>query len=188
MRPRPADQAGFTLIELLVALALTALLALALSAGIATARRGWDAVAAAGDDTAPAVLALVRRQLGLALPLQPEKVGFTGGPDWVAFLAPSPSPALDGVLYRQRLERRDDGLWLSWSPLDGGPGHERRLLSGLKAVELAYWDEGGWRSAWDDPKRLPLLVRLRLVPADSRRGWPDLMAGPVVGWPVRPQP
>lgn len=178
-------QAGFTLIELLVAMALTALLAVALTAGIATARRGWDAIAA-HDDAVPATLALLRRQITQALPLEPERVGFTGGPDWLAFAAPSPSPALDGVLYRQRLERRADGLWLSWTPLNGGNSFERRLLAG--GLELAYWADGGWQSSWSDAKRLPRMVRLRLIPPDSRRAWPDLLAGPMVGWPVLPQP
>lgn len=178
---------GFTLIELLVALALTALLAVALTAGIATTRRGWGAVAVANDDRTPAVLALLRRQLSQALPLQPETVGFSGGSDWVAFLSASPSPALDGVLYRQRLEQRADGLWLSWVPLDGGDSHERRLLDDGMRLDLAYWGEGGWHSSWQDARRLPRMIRLRLVAADGRRAWPDLMAGPVVGWPVLPQ-
>lgn len=178
---------GFTLIELLVALALTALLAGALTAGIATTRRGWDAVAAANDDHTPAVLALLRRQLSQALPLQPEAVGFTGGAHWVVFVSVSPSAALNGVLYRQRLEQRTDGLWLSWTPLDGGDTHQRRLLDDGLSLELAYWRDGGWHSSWRDAGRLPRMIRLRLVTTDARRAWPDLLAGPMVGWPVLPQ-
>lgn len=179
--------AGFTLLETLVAMALTALVALALSAGITTVRRAWDGLAAAGDDDAPAALALVRRQLGQAAPLAADRSAFAGGPDWVGFVAPSPSPALDGVLYRQRLERRGDGLWLTWQDLDGGPVHQRRLLAEV-APGFAYFGEAGWQSSWSDPERLPRMVRLGLRAADPRRAWPDLLARPMVGVPLLPRP
>lgn len=170
-------EAGFTLLEVLVAMALTAVIAMALSAGISVARRGWDGIAASGDDAAPAALALARRQLTQALPLAPERSGFAGGPDWVGFIAPSPSPVLDGVLYRQRLERRGDDLWLTWQDLDGGPLHQRRLLAGA-APAFAYFGEVGWQASWNDTAHLPRMVRLRV------RSWPDVLAGPIIGWPI----
>lgn len=178
---------GFTLLEMLVALALTALVALALAAGIGTTRRGWDGIAAAGQDAAPAALALVRRQLAQAAPLVAGRSGFSGGPDWVGFVAPSPSPALDGVLYRQRLEARGDGLWLTWQNLDGGTVHQRRLLAGVTPA-FAYYGEAGWQNSWSDPERLPRLVRLRLAGPDPKRGWPDLLAQPMVAVPLLPTP
>lgn len=175
------SQAGFTVLELLVAMALTVLVAMALSAGIATARRGWDAIAAAGDDAAPAALALARRQLTQALPLAPDRAGFAGGSDWVGFIAPSPSPSLDGVLYRQRLERRGDDLWLTWQDLDGGPIHQRLLLAAA-VPGFDYFGEAGWQSSWVDALHPPRMVRLRL------NSWPDVLAAPVVGWPILPKP
>jgi prepilin-type N-terminal cleavage/methylation domain-containing protein len=171
--------AGFTLLETLIAMALTALVALALSSAISVARRSWDGIATAGDDAAPAALALARRQLTQALPLAPDRAGFAGGPDGVGFIAPSPSPALDGIVYRQRLERRGDDLWLTWQDLDGGLLHQRRLLAGA-APAFAYFGEAGWQNAWTDAAHPPRMVRLRVS------SWPDVVAGPMVGWPILP--
>ncbi|HSV28128.1 MAG TPA: hypothetical protein VLL76_01180, partial [Candidatus Omnitrophota bacterium] len=152
---------------------------------IAIAGKAWRGVSAQSDGAV--VAGFLRRQLVQAVPAQPDASGLSGDSDRLEFLGPAPARSMPAGLYRHRLELRRDELWYAWAPLDGGTGHERRLLTGIGRLDIAYAGrEGRWQSAWSDPARLPRLVRLRLVVAGE--DWPELVAGPVVDWPVLDRP
>ena len=59
---------------------------------------------------------------------------------------------------------------------------ERSVLADdIKAIAIGYFgrDAGAarttpptWRERWDDPHRLPLLIRIDVTPAKARSAWP----------------
>lgn len=79
-------------------------------------------------------------------------------------------------------------LVLQWTPdiSDAGRAMARQtivLLVGVAALDIAYWlrgpTGGAWVGAWDD-QRLPLLIRLHIVPVSgARQRIPDLVIAPV---------
>jgi hypothetical protein len=52
------------------------------------------------------------------------------------------------------------------------------LLSGVRALQLAYLGPSGWSSAWTGP-HLPPLVRVTLRFTDPGRKWPPIEVAPV---------
>ncbi|WP_369039666.1 type II secretion system protein J [Stenotrophomonas maltophilia] len=192
---------GFTLVEVMLATVLLAGgLALAFASvrsAMAVSQRGEQI--AAQSERMRAVQALLRRQLAGALrsPLEVpdptrEPVFFQGDAHGLQFIADLP-----GYLGR-------GGPYLHALTVEGAPGQRRLLLdlvlvqdgeriaenpprppevlaASLKDVQLRYRgvDPGNgqmtdWLPRWDDTRRLPLLVEVRVVPSTGTP-WPPLV-------------
>lgn len=151
----------------------------------------------------------VRRQLSEIYPYfwQPSdarKLAFQGDSNAIRYVGFLPSGAgTRSGLYLISLEierkERQQRLLLKSTPLlpdardfSGLLNEEPKVLaSGVIAgdVEELVFDyfgaeneqgEAKWLSQWSDPKRLPLLIRLKARLASGRE-WPDLVVAPMVG-------
>lgn len=194
-------QEGFTLLELVVAITLMGLVLVVLYSGLRLGLNGWDS----GERRAEAANRLrsveefLRRQLAQSMTLYETHgdrlerlVVFAGRSEGIEFVTPMPGRLGLGGLYRMRIGRADDRLYLRWRPYvpsDPAAGEEREtiLLEGVSAVEWAYFgperdndqEPPRWRADWASVERRPLLVRLNL----TLRGepWPDLVVALVEG-------
>lgn len=199
-----ARQNGFTLLELLIGMVLLGMMLTLLFGGLRLGARSWDS----GDQRANASAQLraihgfIRRELGQALPLRwknkvDTRLAFEGTSDTLKFVAPLPAQASVGGLYLLglELENGENGQRLimkraltdpaakDFSSLEQG---EKSILADhVKNMAIAYYGattaEGapGWQGKWDDPQRLPLLVRIQ-VELDNGFSWPDLVAPVIV--------
>lgn len=199
--------AGFTLVEVMLATVLLAGgLALAFASvrsAMAVSQRGEQI--AAESERMRAVQTLLRRQLAGAMrsPLEVpdptrEPVFFLGEEQRMLFVADLPGylgrggPYLhalqvDGKAGQQRLlldlVLLQEGERIAETP----PRPPEVLVDGLQAVEMRYRgiDAGSgqmteWLPRWEDTRRLPLLVELRIVPARGA-AWPPLVVAPRLG-------
>ncbi len=137
--------------------------------------------------------------------------GFVGDSTSIGFFGPPPAQSLAGGVYRYGLLRRPGpegvSLVLTWrlhSP-DGAQRKGKRgkaafmrrddsaddkevvLADRLVNAAFSYFgtdEEGGrpgWRDRWQNPAKLPLLVRMHVeFPTGDRRSWPDLVVAPVI--------
>src|SRR5690606_20684943 len=145
---------------------------------------------------------------------------FVADANEMRFVAPMPGHLSRGGPHVQwlMLERGQDGYRLlfdhhqlnGYDP-DNPQGQDKRppvlVLEGLARARFEYrmLDENGeltdWSSSWEDPQRLPLMVRLAAeFDQDENREWPDLeiavMAGSAIpmmfasrpGRPLRGEP
>jgi len=192
--------AGFTLIEVLVA---TVLLAAGLALAFVTVRSAMTIsqrgeVMATDSERMRAVQGLLRRQLGAALrsPLQPLDPGqepqyFVGDEQGMRFVADLPGYLGRGGPYLHDLQvaKGADGLRLELGLVmvqDGQlfpeqpPRRPELLVGQLREVTMRYrgldpatgqWTD--WLPRWDDTRRLPVLVSIRVVP-ERGQAWPEL--------------
>jgi len=192
---------GFTLIEVLLATALLAGgLALAFTtvrSAMAISQRG-EAIAVA-NERMRAVQDLLRRQLTQALrsPIERpdptrEPLHFVGEPQRMRFVSDVPGYLGRGGPYVHALEvvNGTEGvrLQLGLVMVQAGeqlperpPRAPEVLVDGLKRVELQYrgidpgtGQLGDWAAAWDDTRRLPVLVSIRVEPLQGTP-WPELV-------------
>lgn len=204
--------AGFTLIEVLLATVLLvgglALAFASVRSAMAVSQRG-EAIAGASERMR-AVEGLLRRQLSAALrnPIEPpdptrEPVYFLGEEQRMLFVSDLP-----GYLGR-------GGPYLHDLRVDGAAGSQRLLLGlvllqkgerieetpprapevlaeGLQSVQLRYRGIDAatsqltaWLPRWDDTRRLPLLVEVRVVPAQGA-AWPPLVVALNAGGSAQP--
>lgn len=192
---------GFTLIEVLLA---TALLAGGLALAFATVRSAMaisqrgEAIAVA-NERMRAVQDLLRRQLGQALrsPIErpdpsQEPLHFIGEPQRMRFVSEVPGYLGRGGPYVHTLEvvsqRGGARLQLGLVMVQAGeqlpetpPRAPEVLVDGLKRVDLRYrgvdastGQLGDWSPAWEDTRRLPVLVSIRVAPLQGAP-WPDLV-------------
>jgi general secretion pathway protein J len=198
-----ARSAGFSLLEILVAVTLLALL-LALAFGsLRTAMRSARSGEALVERTDRMRVAqeFLRRQLSHAMPLPFERLEDTGenrvfvaDRDELRFVAPMPGYLARGGPHVQWLRLVDDadGSRLEfdhaqlngYDPDDPKGDSEREpvvLIEGFREARFEFraLDEQGelgeWSANWEDPQRLPLVVRLTLeFDEESRQRWPDL--------------
>jgi len=200
MTRRPEERvrlwvAGFTLVELLIAIALFGLILTGLYSGLRMATRASDAgeAHAKDNDELRAVMGFLRFELGQVYPLVfsdegDEQVIFEGEPDRLRFVARLPQHRgvegaylislvadRDRLVLRYRLTKPDRQYLFE----SGDTGKEVVLVPGLESVGFSYYGKRG-RSArfytrWDDPERLPKLVRMRIRPKGRGVHWPDLI-------------
>ena len=198
-----ARERGFTLIEILLAVTLLALLIATGFATLRTAARATRSGEALIDatDRTRVTQEFLRRQLSHAMPLPFERLEdrgengvFVAERDILRFVAPMPGHLSRGGPHVQWLtiESGPEGRQLSFDHAqlngydvdDPKQGNPRKPVVLMEEIEDAHFefralDESGeltdWMDSWDDPQRLPLMVRLVVeFERDSRRRWPDL--------------
>ncbi|MGH8479060.1 MAG: prepilin-type N-terminal cleavage/methylation domain-containing protein [Gammaproteobacteria bacterium] len=187
--------AGFTLVELLIAIALFGLILTGLYSGLRMATRASDAgeAHATDNDELRAVMGFLRFELGQVYPLvfsdeAEERVIFEGEPDRLMFVARLPQHRgvegtylislvadQDRLVLRYRLTKADRQYLFD----SGDAGKEVELVPGIDKVEFGYYGKRGriarFYSRWDDPERLPKLLRMRIRPKGRGVTWPDLI-------------
>jgi general secretion pathway protein J len=190
--------AGFTLVELLIAIALFGLILTGLYSGLRMATRASDAgeAHATDNDELRAVMRFLRFELNQVYPLvftneDEDRVIFEGQPDRLMFVARLPQHRgvegayqiflledQDRLVLRYRLTKADHP-YLFESVESGDVGKEVVLVPGVENVGFSYYGKRGrtarFYSRWDDPERLPKLLRMRIRPKGRGVHWPDLI-------------
>ncbi len=203
--PCGGRRAGFTLLELMIALVLLGLLSAVLFGSLRLAGRSTDSGEAKAEAAASMRLAqdFLRTNLEAQHPLRMRKMLawpllFAGTRDELHYVSELPARVAGGGLWFYRLAVRADD---ARAPLvlervvpdltaDAVPGFndpERNVLAeGIATLTLGYYGRDpdaatavapSWRDHWDDPQRLPMLIRIDIVP---KRGapWPTLYVAP----------
>jgi general secretion pathway protein J len=197
-------QKGFTLLELLIGMVLLGLILTLLFGGLRLGAKSWDSGDKRADDSAQlrAIHGFIRRELSQVFPLRwknevDTRLAFAGAPDALKFVAPLPVQVSGGGLYLLglELENGEEGQRLimkraltnpaakDFSSLD--QGEKSVLADHVEKLSISYFgaatleSEPVWQEKWDDPQRLPLLVRIQVKLSDGR-DWPDLAVPLVV--------
>jgi general secretion pathway protein J len=198
-------QRGFTLLELVIALMLLALMSGVLYGALGYAGRSWESGEAKAEATASMRLThqFLRAQLEGQHPLRMRKMPeypllFGGSRDELRYAAQLPARISGGGVWYYHLEVVKEGdrsrlvLERQVPELDGSaiPGFDRSdrsvLAEDIAELRISYYgrDAGAslatnptWRERWDDRNRLPLMVRIDVLP---QRGpaWPTLVVAP----------
>jgi len=197
------DERGFTLIEVTIALVLLALMASTLYGSLSLAGTSWDRGEAKAKQTGEMRLTedFLRRTLTAQHPLRFQKVVekplyFLGTADSLSYAAALPGRAGAGMYYFKIAATPNGGssqLTLSRVIPDYAAislpefGQDRSVLAdAIAEVRFAYFgrDPGAadvvaptWREHWDDPQRLPDMIRMDVRPA-SGPAWPTLVVEP----------
>jgi general secretion pathway protein J len=120
-----------------------------------------------------------------------EDLVFLGTPHSAEFTSVLPLPTAGSPTRRADVELVVDPaqrLSLVWTPhwhaIRTGrtpPPTAVPLLEGVARLDLGYWPAkgGGWTTAWRGSAP-PRLVRIRIVFSTGDRGWPDLVAAPML--------
>ena len=202
MRARRAH--GFTLLELMIGLALLGLIMSVLFAGLQLAARNWDAADLAGEraNRMRLVQNLLLRELSAVYPYRWKNtadlnLAFSGVEQRLRFVSGTPPRAGAGGLnlVELRVDKSEHGLQLQMRRQI--PRREERdfgrvedadsvlLLDGLEAATFDFFGSdtpGGkpsWRASWEDPQRLPRLIRVSLR-SYGAPAWPDVIVAPRV--------
>lgn len=182
-------QAGYSLVELLVVLALLGLIAVAISGGMRFGARVWERTeaAVANVEQARGGHAYLRNLLSHVYPRAAsagQGEAFLGTRDRIAFLS-SPSGSGGVARFVLRTQRVGTGIALILSQAaERGPAGEQEnaLLSGAKEIAFTYGEikDGAvaWADDWQGRAELPALIRVRVIFADGRARWPDLIVRP----------
>jgi general secretion pathway protein J len=199
--------AGFTLVELVVALSMVTVMMTLLFGGLRLGARVWDTVEQRTDTLhdQQMIARFIMRELEQARPLTfaardgKERLAFLGNADAVYFVAPLPSQAGGGGLHWVGLEvvvsEEAHRLVLSyelfqtndWQRYDPQPRKRLAIYEKLADAEFDYFGMPGdsrqarWVATWDDPEKLPQLVRLRLKHEQADADWQELLAAPKLG-------
>jgi general secretion pathway protein J len=196
---------GFTLLELTIALVLMALMAAMMFGSLSFAGRSWDGGEAkvAQVNEMRQTGEFLRAQLGSQFPLRARKVAefplrFAGERGEMRYAAALPARVAEGGIYYFRLsvvQEGDRSLLVQHRviPEPGATdepdfsGADRSVLAaGITELRISYFgrDAGAalteaptWRDRWDDRQRLPLLLRIEVVP-EKGPAWPQLVVEP----------
>ena len=205
MRPRrmPGREHGFTLIELSVALVLLALISSVLYGSLSLAGTSWDRGEAKAQQTSEMRRTedFLRRTLTSQHPLRLHKVPeqplyFAGASDSLAYAVALPGRAGAGMYYfKLAVTANGDKSRLTLTRVipdyaaTGLPnfGDDFSVLAdGIAEIHFSYLgrDAGAasttaptWRDRWDDPQRLPDLIRVDVKPTIGA-AWPTLVIEP----------
>jgi general secretion pathway protein J len=204
MRTKRQAAAGFTLIELTVALVLLALIASVLYGSLSLAGESWNRGEAKSQQTEEMRLTenFLRRSLASQHPLRFHKVVdqplyFLGTSDSLAYAAALPARVGAGMYYFRISvagDRNSSKLALARlipdyaaQRLPDFDGADSSVLAdAIASVRFGYFgrDPGAadtvtptWRDRWDDPQRLPDLIRIDVAPLVGAP-WPTLIVEP----------
>ena len=196
---------GFTLIELTIALVLLALLSGVLYGSLGLAGTSLDRGESKADATSGMRLAhaFLRANLEEQHPLRMRKIAefpllFSGDREELRYAAPLPARVASGGIwfYRLAVLRNDARAPLileralpdvNAREIPGFQDAERSVLAeDIASLKIGYYgrDAGAndaetptWRDRWDDPQRLPMMIRIEIEP---KRGpaWPPLIVSP----------
>jgi len=192
---------GFTLLELTIALVLVALIGAVLYGSLSLAGDSWNRGEAKTQRVSEMRSAedFLRRTLTSQHPLRFQKViekplYFLGTRDALSYAAALPGRA-GGGMYYFRLTATSEGRlvlarvipdYSAQSLPDFGSAESNVLADGIASVKFGYFgrDPGSadsvpptWRDRWDDPQRLPDLIRVDVTPANGS-AWPTLVVEP----------
>jgi len=190
---------GFTLLELMIGLALLGLIMTLIFAGLQLSIRSWDAAEASGESAnrIRLVQSLLARELAAVYPYRWKntaemKLAFLGTSESLKFVSSTPARASPGGLNLVELAfaRSPQGVRLLMRRQI--PVREQRdfdrlededsmvLLDGLEGAGFEFFGsdipagKSYWRDRWEDPQRLPRLVRISLRPKESA-AWPEVV-------------
>ncbi|CAN5495318.1 N/A [soil metagenome] len=196
---------GFTLMELLIAITLLGFILVLLFGGMRLGARIWDAGELRSENNThlSLVQSFVRRELSQIHPYRWKKkptpeYAFVGESGKLNFVAPVVAQLGPGGLHLVRLEvvkDKDSGQLVmikqvpeadsaDFSALDGA--EKIVLAEKAESVSFSYFGadskdaEPQWTDKWDNGKRMPFLIRMR-VKFSNGREWPDLVVSPMIG-------
>ena len=197
-------QRGFTLIEVTIALVLLALMASVLYGSLSLAGTSWDRGELKAQQTGEMRLSedFLRRTLTSQHPLRFQKVlekplYFVGTSESLSYAVALPGRAGTGMYFfkvalapngntsRLVLARMIPD-YAATTPPDFGNADVSILADGVAEARFAYFgrDPGTadtvtptWRDRWDDPQRLPDLIRMDVKLANGT-SWPPLVVEP----------
>jgi len=196
---------GFTLVELTIALVLLALLGAVMFGSLNLAGTSLDRGEEKVDATSGMRLAqaFMRSNLEEQHPLRMRKIAefpllFAGERDELRYTAPLPARVIGGGMWLHRLAINTNDARsplvleralpdLNDTKMPEFRDAERSVLAqDIAEMRIGYFgrdkdandaNEPTWRDRWDDAQRLPLLIRVDIVP---KRGaaWPTLIVAP----------
>ena len=200
----PHAEAGFTLIELTVALVLLALIGSVLYGSLSLAGDTWNRgeTKAQRVNEMRSAQDFLRRTLTSQHPLRFQKVVekplyFLGTREALSYAAALPG-RVGGGMYYFRLTASGEGEngrlmltrvipdYAAQALPDFDNAQSTVLAAGIGSVRFGYFgrDPGSadtvaptWRDRWDDPQRLPDLIRIDVTLANGF-GWPTLVIEP----------
>jgi general secretion pathway protein J len=200
-----AGARGFTLLELTIALVLLALMSAMMFGSLSFAGRSWDGGEAKVTQVNEMrqTEEYLRAQLASQFPLRSKKAAgfplrFAGERGEVRYAAALPSRVAEGGVYYFRLAvvREGDKSLLVQERVIPDPGalddpdfrdaSRSVLAEGIGELRISYYgrdagaantDSPSWRDTWDDKQRLPMLVRIDVVPVKGPP-WPQLVVEP----------
>lgn len=196
------SEQGFTLIELTVALVLLALIGSVLYGSLSLAGDSWNRGEAKVQRVSEMRSAedFLRRTLTAQHPLRFQKVlekplYFLGTRDALSYAAALPGRVGGGMYYFRLTASGENGRLMlarlipdysAQALPDFGSAESTVLADGISAVRFGYFgrDPGSadsvaptWRDRWDDPQRLPDLIRVDVTLANGS-AWPTLVVEP----------
>jgi general secretion pathway protein J len=196
------SQQGFTLIELTVALVLVALIGSVLYGSLSLAGDTWDRGEAKTRRVAEMRSAedFLRRTLTSQHPLRFQKVlekplYFLGTQESLSYAAALPGRIGGGMYYFRLTASGENGRLMlarvipdysAQAVPDFGSAESTVLADGVSAVRFGYFGRDPnsadtvaptWRDRWDDPQRLPDLIRID-VTLSNGTAWPTLVVEP----------
>lgn len=167
--------------------------------GLRLGSRSWDSGDKRADESAQlrAIHGFMRRELSQVFPLRwknevDTRLAFAGESGMLKFVAPLPVQVSGGGLYLLglELEQGEEGQRLVMKRALSNPaakdfsnleqGEKSVLAEHVENIVIAYFgsatpeSEPAWQEKWDDPQRLPQLVRIQITLSNGR-SWPDLV-------------
>lgn len=195
---------GFTLLELLIAITLLGLIMASLFGGLRLAARSWDAGEARVDRATHlrAVTRFLKNELNSIYPMRWKKattpaLAFVGEKDSIQFIGQLPDHfGVGGLrLISFSMESKDKTQTLI---MKSAPRHtddvdfssleaaeKTTLMEDVEVMEISYFGaetleaEPKWYPRWQDPQRLPALIKVSLKPRASAN-WPELVIAPMI--------
>ncbi len=196
---------GFTLLETMIALVIMALGAAVMYGSLRLAAKSWDAGEAKLEESAHARLAqtFLRTHLTQHYPLRlrgtaEQPLFFRGGSDALQFASHLPDRVAVGGMFLMRLELADDSgkrrlilkRVIPDGPVSSETGFDEAdvsvLAEDVESLRIQYYasanetEEPRWLDRWEDPQRLPLLIRIDVAPRHAL-AWPALVIEPKLG-------
>lgn len=188
---------GFTLVEILIALALFSVTLLFVFNALYTSNRSWLASERQieANEEQRLVMTFIKRQLSQVVPLlqldgRSNNLIFKGERNELRFVSALPAHRGGGGLYLLTLQA-DKNLTLYYQivttdisleiELDDEKIKSQDLISDIDKIEFSYFgseqpnETPAWHERWEDQKRLPDLISMRITGKDDSDFWPEVL-------------